>query len=129
MKNQSLCLHRVDFTLTLFDLLCLSFFLNNSWNYLEQNGLQMKPLASTLMNQNQCKRLEVEITLPLYQKVDIITSFHNLQEYYITFASYPDPLLELDVYQMAAVLSVLIKQHLNVLYFTIDISLMLPYMN
>ena len=130
MKNQSLCLYRYDVTLTLFDVLCLSFFLNNSnmaWNYLDlgkQNGLQMKLLASTLTNHNQCKRLEVEVTLPLYQKVDIITSFHNLQEYYITFSSFL--LLELDIYQMAAVLSVLIKQHLNVLYFTIDINSILP---
>ena len=76
------------------------------------------------MNHNQCKRIEVELTLPLLQKGNIITSFHNIQEYYITFDS--NPPLELDVYEMAGVLLVLIKQHLNVLYFTIDINSILP---
>ena len=130
MKNQSLCLHRVDFTLTLFDLLCLSFFLNNSnvaWNYLDlekRNGQEIQLLASTLTNHNHCKRLEVEVTLPFYHKVDIITSFHNLQESFITLVSHEE--LELDVYQMAVVLLVLIKQHLSILHFTIDVSLILP---
>ena len=130
MKNQSLCLHRYDVTLTLFDLLCLSFFINNSniaWNYLDlgkQNGQEIQLFASTLTNHNQCKSIEVEVILPLYQKVDIIAYFDNIQEYFITLFS---PLeLELDVYEMAVVLLALIKQHLNILHFTIDISLMLP---
>ena len=85
-----------------------------AWNYLDmgkRNGQEIQLLASTLTKHSQCKR-QVEITLPLYQKVDIITSFHNLQKSFISLVSHET--LELDVYQVAIVLLVLIKQHLNI---------------
>ena len=52
MKNHSLCIHRVKSSL--FDILCLGFFLNNSkttWNNLDLKlkGKEVQLLANTLM--------------------------------------------------------------------------------
>ena len=66
MKNHLLCLCGVR--LSLFDILCLSYFLNNSntlWNHLDlpvTNDQEVQILTNTLTNnskQNQCKILEV----------------------------------------------------------------------
>ena len=66
MINQSLCLLQLD--LSLFDILCLSYFLNNSnitWKYLDLGRLneqKVQIITDTITNnsqQNQCKGLEI----------------------------------------------------------------------
>ena len=92
MKNYSLCLYRVR--LSLFDRLCLSYFLNNSntsWNHLdlsEINGQQVQILTNTLTNnsqQNQCKILEVSLSFTTddsVYKLLKLSFLHNIQECY-----------------------------------------------
>ena len=69
MINQSLCLYG-QFNLSLFDILCLSYFLNNSnitWKYLDLGTLneqKVQIITDTITNnsqQNQCKRLKMEV--------------------------------------------------------------------
>ena len=69
MINQSLCLHH-QLNLSLFDILCLSYFLNNSnitWKYLDLytlNEQEVQVITDTITNnsqQNQCKGLEIEL--------------------------------------------------------------------
>ena len=66
MNNQLLCLHKLN--LSLFDILCLSYFLNNSnitWKYLDLGRLneqKVQIITDTITNnsqQNQCKGLEI----------------------------------------------------------------------
>ena len=99
MKNHSLCLHGVR--LSLFDILCLSYFLNNSntsWNHLDLSVLnhqELQILTNTLTNnsqQNQCKILEVN----LYRTNDDsvykllkLSFLHNIQEFYCTLYNIP----------------------------------------
>ena len=92
MKNHSLCLSRVR--LSLFDILCLSYFLNNSntsWNHLDLSDLndqQVQILTNTLTNnsqQNQCKILQVKMFEPTddsVYKLLKLSFFHNIQECY-----------------------------------------------
>ena len=67
MINQSLCLYGQS-NLSLFDVLCLSYFLNNSnitWEYLDLGRLneqEVQIITDTITNnsqQNQCKGLEI----------------------------------------------------------------------
>ena len=69
MINQSLCLYH-QLNLSLFDILCLSYFLNNSnitWKYLDLGTLneqEVQIITDTITNnsqQNQCKGLEIEL--------------------------------------------------------------------
>ena len=99
MKNHSLCLHGVS--LSLFDILCLSYFLNNSntsWNHLDLSELydqELQILANTLTNnsqQNQCKILEVKLyftTDDSVYKLLKLSFLHNIQEFYCTLHSIP----------------------------------------
>ena len=99
MKNHSLCLQRVR--LSLFDILCLSYFLNNSntsWNHLdlsEINGQQVQILTNTLTNnsqQNQCNVIEVillETTDGSVYKLLKLSFLHNIQECYCTLYKIP----------------------------------------
>ena len=92
MKNHSLCLQRVR--LSLFDILCLSYFLNKSntsWNHLdlsELNDQQVQIFTNTLTNnsqQNQCKILEVMMyrtTDDSVYKLLKLSFFHNIQVCY-----------------------------------------------
>ena len=94
MKNHSLCLHGVS--LSLFDILCLSYFLNNSnisWNHLdlsELNDQKVQILTNTLTNnsqQNQCKILEVMSSFTnddSVYKLLKVSFLHNIQEVYCT---------------------------------------------
>ena len=94
MKNHSLCLNGVR--LSLFDILCLSYFLNNSntsWNHLdlsELNDQQEQILTNTLTNnsqQNQCKILEVKMFEPTDDSVYKLLKpsfLYNIQECYCT---------------------------------------------
>ena len=99
MINHSLCLYRVR--LSLFDILCLSYFLNNantSWNHLDLQGLndqQVQILTNTLTNnsqQNQCNTLEVmlfEATDDSVYKLLKLSFLHNIQECYCTLCNIP----------------------------------------
>ena len=99
MKNHSLCLDGVR--LSLFDILCLSYFLNNSntsWNHLDLSGLydqQLQILTNTLTNnsqQNHCKILEVfllQTTDASVYKLLKLSFLHNIQEFYCTLCNIP----------------------------------------
>ena len=99
MKNHSLCLESVR--LSLFDILCLSYFLNNSntsWNHLdlsELNDQEVQILTNTLTNnsqQNQCKILEVVMfrtTDDSVYKLLKLSFLHNIQECYCTLYKIP----------------------------------------
>ena len=92
MKNHSLCLYAVR--LSLFDILCLSYFINNSdtsWNHLDLsvlNDQRLPILTNTLTNnsqQNQCKILEVKLsstTDDSVYKLLKLSFLHNIQECY-----------------------------------------------
>ena len=69
MINQSLCLCQLN--LSLFDILCLSYFLNNSnktWKYLHLGRLneqKVQIITDTITNnsqQNQCKGLKIKLS-------------------------------------------------------------------
>ena len=69
MINQSLCLYG-QLNLSLFDILCLSYFLNNSnitWKYIDLSRLneqEVQIITDTITNnsqQNQCNGLEIEL--------------------------------------------------------------------
>ena len=99
MKNHSLCLH--DVRLSLFDILCLSYFLNNSntsWNHLDLSDLndqEVQILTNTLTNnsqQNQCKILQVMLyrtTDDSVYKLLKLSFLHNIQECYCTLYVMP----------------------------------------
>ena len=99
MKNHSLCLHRVR--LSLFDTLCLSYFLNNSnisWNHLDLyrlNDQQLQILNNTVTNnsqKNQCKILEVNLSFTTDEsvyKLLKLSFLHNIQEFYCSLYSIP----------------------------------------
>ena len=99
MKNHSLCLRGVR--LSLFDILCLSYFLNNSntsWNHLDLsvlNDQEVHILTNTLTinsQQNQCKILEVmfsRTTDDSLYKLLKLSFLHNIQECYCTLVSIP----------------------------------------
>ena len=100
MKNHSLCIHEVG--LSLFDILCLSYFLNNSnrsWNHLDLYRLydqKVQILTNTLTNnsqQNQCKILEVFLFLTYdddsVYKLLKLSFLHNIQEFYCTLSNIP----------------------------------------
>ena len=92
MKNHSLCLDEVR--LSLFDILCLSYFINNSnttWNHLDLsvlNDQEVQILTNTLTNnsqQNQCKILEVKLSFTTdnsVYKLFKLSFLHNIQECY-----------------------------------------------
>ena len=99
MKNNSLCLHEVN--LSLFDTLCLSYFLNNSnisWNHLDLyrlNDQQLQILNNTVTNnsqKNQCKILEVMLVRThddSVYKLLKLSFLHNIQELYCTLDEIP----------------------------------------
>ena len=99
MKNHSLCLHGV--TLSLFDILCLRYFFNNSntsWNHLDLfvlNDQQLQILINTVTNnsqQNQCKILEVSLSFTnddSVYKLLKLSFLNNIQEFYCTLYNIP----------------------------------------
>ena len=126
IKNHSLCLCRLR--PSLFDILCLGFFLKNSnitWNYLDLgylNGQKVQVLTNTLMNNVNCKRLEIEVWFEDNDQKAmklLVTLFqssfsHNLQECCITL----DSTTQQDISDVTLVLLHLIKlQHLKILHF------------
>ena len=126
IKNHSLCLHRRRSSL--FDMLCIGFFFNNSnitWNYLDLGtlyGQEVQLLTNTLMDNIKCKRLEIEVwfkvkdqkAIKLFVKLFQSSFSHNLQECYIKLDSYRPQ----DISDVTLVLLHLIKlQHLKILHF------------
>ena len=93
INNHSLCLYQVSFSLSLFDLLCLSYCINSSnttWNHLHLGYVSNQSLSvftAGLTNnslQTQCKRLEVMLhgsTDELIHKL-LQSSLYNIQECY-----------------------------------------------
>ena len=101
INNHSLCL---DISISAFDILCLSYFLNNSnlsWNYLDLgvlNKQKVQILTNTLTNNsqhNQCKILQVCLYKVSMEQAKLfqLSFFHNIQQCYITLISYPQDLL------------------------------------
>ena len=103
INNHSLCLYRVR--LSVFDILCLSYFLNNSnitWNHLHLrllNEQKVQILTNTLTNNsqhNQCKLLQVylvNVSMEQVIKLFQLSFFHNIQQCYITLRDYQQDLL------------------------------------
>ena len=103
INNHSLCLRRVR--LSVFDILCLSYFLNNSnitWNHLDLRHLneqKVQRLTNTLTNNsqhNQCKILQVglfEVSMEQGIKLFQLSFFHNIQQCYIALSGYQHDLL------------------------------------
>ena len=103
INNHSLCLDRVR--LSVFDILCLSYFLNNSnitWNHLHLRRLneqKVQILTNTLTNNsqhNQCKILQVYLNFVSMEqviKLFQLSFFHNIQQCYITLIGYQQDLL------------------------------------
>ena len=120
INNHSLCLDRVE--LSVFDILCLSYFLNNSnitWNHLdlgELNEQKVQILTNTLTNNsqhNQCKLLHVylhKVSMEQVIKLFQLSFFHNIQQCYITLRGYQQDLL----YKL--LLSLLQLHHLKILH-------------
>ena len=104
INNHSLCLYRVRLS-EVFDILCLSYFLNNSnitWNHLDMGRLyeqRVQILTNTLTNNsqhNQCKILQVdlyEVSMEQVIKLFQLSFFHNIQQCYITLFGYQGDLL------------------------------------
>ena len=89
MKNHSLCLRNLE--LSLFDRLCVSYFLNNSnitWNHLDLGWLdeqEVQLLNNTLKinsQHNKCKILEAVLRSPTMEAIKLF-QLPLLQECYI----------------------------------------------
>ena len=103
INNRSLCLYRVR--LSVFDILCLSYYLNNSnitWNHLDLGLLheqKVQILTNTLTNNsqhNQCKILQVDLfdrSMEQVIKFFQLSFFHNIQQCYIALNGYQRDLL------------------------------------
>ena len=130
MKNHSLCLRRRRSSL--FNILCLGFFLNKSnttWNYLNLRdlyGQEVQLLTNILMNNVKCKGLEIEVqfgdndqkAMKLLVNLFQSSFSSNLQECYITLHFVMQVLQ--DVSDVTLVLLHLIKlQHLKIVHFKI----------
>ena len=126
INNHSLCLCRRR--LSVFDILCLSYFLNNSnitWNHLDLgilNEQEVQILNNTLTNNskhNQCKILQVYLDfVPMEQMIKLfqLSFFHNIQQCYITLSGYQQDLL----YKL--LLSLLQLHQLKILNFLSDLD-------
>ena len=125
INNHSLCLYRVR--LSVFDILCLSYFLNNSnitWNHLdlgELNEQEVQILTNALTNNsqhNQCKILQVylhKMSMEQVIKLFQMSFFHNIQQCYITLYGYQQDLL----YKL--LLSLLQLHHLKILHLYLEL--------
>ena len=97
INNHSLCLYRVRSSM--FDKLCLSYFLNNSnikWNHLDLgilNEPEVQTLTNTLTNNSQHKILQVDLDEVSMIKLFQLSFFHNIQQCYITLSGYQQDLL------------------------------------
>ena len=137
MKNRSLCFDAVSLS-SLFDVLCLSYFLkhsNTTWNSLDLGILLMNEpkliqfLTNELKNNIQCKRLEIHIVCKSnydYNYIDLrslMRSFHCLQECHIGMGTFHD--VKLHPSDFTLLLLVVIElQHLKVFYINANITVL-----
>ena len=133
MKNHSLCLHNTK--LSLFDMLCLSFFLINSnttWKYLDLGSLngqsvQLLTKAFTDTNSIQCVKFDLTIQNCDQTSIEAVTKLlqssfsHYLQECFITFKLDRKNLLYVDTTQLL-LLQLLRLKELKLLCFTLDFN-------
>ena len=98
INNHSLCLYRLS--LSLFDWLCLSYFINNSnttWNHLhlgDVSNQELSVLTAGLTNnslQTQCKRLEVRLDEPSDELICKFLQLCNVQECKLEYKGQYDP--------------------------------------
>ena len=127
INNHSLCLDRVRLS-EVFDILCLSYFLNNSnitWNRLDLgilNEQEVQILTNTLTNNsqhNQCKLLQVylyDVSMEQVIKLFQLSFFHNIQQCYIILLDYQRDLL----YKL--LLSLLQLHQLKILHLYLSIA-------
>ena len=92
INNHSLCLN--GSSLSLFDSLCLSYFMNNSsitWNHLDLGDINNQKLSvfttglTNISQQSQCKKLEVELDKPTDELIHQLLQpslLCNIQECY-----------------------------------------------
>ena len=128
INNHSLCLRRVRLS-SLFDILCLAYFLNNSniaWNHLDLGDLneqKVRILTNTLKNtsqHNQCKILQVYLDkVSLQQVIQLfqLSFFHNIQQCYISLVSYQQDFL----YTFLSLLQ--LHHHLKILHLHVYLEL------
>ena len=133
MKNQSLCLHNTK--LSLFDMLCLSFFLINSnttWKYLDLgslNGQSVQLLIKTFTENDSIRCVKFDLTIQNCDQTSIEavtkllqSSFsHYLQECFITLKLDRQKLLYVDTTQLLLLQLLRLKQ-LKLLCFTLDFN-------
>ena len=124
IKNHSLCLHRVKSSL--FDILCLGFFLNNcniTWNYLDLGCLheqRVQLLSHTLMNNIKSKRLEIKVEYLRQKCTKLLENLfpslfsHHLQECYITIESSEEEHVSDNTLELLYLIKL---QHLKILHF------------
>ena len=116
ISNRSLCLDFHQVILSQFDILCLSYFLNNSnitWNHLDLgylNEQSVQILTNTLTNGSQHIQCEVYLhyvstqqVLKLFQ----LSFFRNIQQCYLTLHGYEQNVLDLLLPQLICQLKVL----------------------
>ena len=126
IKNYSLCLH--EKTLSLFDILCLGYFLNNSnitWNSLDLGsvkGQAIQLLDNMLINEKQCKRLDISLDNYHMTTVPVIKFYPYLQECYINFGWSTCKLGRSTCDAPFILLQLIQLQHLKILHFSIDFS-------
>ena len=102
IKNHSLCLDENQMSLSLYDWLCLGYFINNSnttWNHLHLGNVSKHAISvftagltnnSLHVVQTQCKRLEIKLNDPtneLIHKLLQLSLLHNIQECYCELVS------------------------------------------
>ena len=100
INNHELCLERVSLSLSLFDWLCLSYFMNNSsstWNHLHLGGVGEQTLsvftAGLTNNSLQTMRLGIALYLDNDELVHTFLQtslIYNIQEFYCDIAP-PQP--------------------------------------
>ena len=101
IKNHSLCLDEYRVSLSLYDWLCLSYFINNSnkipvWNHLHLGDVSKQAISvftAGLTNnslQTQCKRMEVKLNDPTNESIyKLLQSslLYNIEECYCELRS------------------------------------------
>ena len=86
INNHTLCLSRVSLSLSLFDWLCLSYYINNSNTTLHLQDVD-KQLSHghTILLQTQCKGLQVGLFIPTDESIHKLLQsplLYNIQECY-----------------------------------------------
>ena len=98
MNNHLLCLDRDRVSLSLFDWLCVSYFIENSnitWNHLHLGTLNHQTLSAFLAGltniprQAHCKRMEIRLDGPTDELTQTLLQpslLRNIREFYVVLA-------------------------------------------